>query len=120
MVSNWHPVVRGLLLAGGIAVAVAAYAAVDILLGGNSPSRMVPLIASFGCFGLLLGGVFAFDAESGFNGVERPLLRVATSGVAGLALALLWRWPLEWALLSVVIAAALGYFGMSWAKYVDF
>lgn len=113
-------VLRGLLLAGGVAVGVAAYAAVEVLIGGDSLAGFLPLVASFGCFGLLLGAIFAFDAESEFKGTNRPLARVLTSTVAGLALSLLWRWPAEGVALSALVFGFLGYLGMSWAKYVDF
>jgi hypothetical protein len=115
-----QPLVRGLFVAGGFAVGVAAYAALQVVSGGNSLSGLLPLVASFGCFGLLLGAIYAFDANAEFKGVSRPIPRVATSAVAGLALALLWRWPLEGALLSVLVASFLGYLGLLWARYVDF
>ena len=114
-------IVRGLLLVGGIAVAVAFLAAFQLLSGGHgSLLAAVPVVASLGCLGLLLGAVFAFDAPSEFRGVNRPLLRVALSSVAGLALGLLWRWSGEAIALSTMVAGALGYFGLAWARHVDF
>jgi hypothetical protein len=114
-------VARGLLLVGGIAVAVALLAAFQMLAGGHgSLLALIPVVASLGCFGLLLGAIFVFDAPSEFRGVNRPLLRVALSAVAGLALGLLWRWSGEAIALSTLVAGALGYFGLAWARHVDF
>jgi hypothetical protein len=101
-------------------VAVACYAALEVLLGGDKVSGLLPLVASFGCFGLLLGAVFAFDGKSDFRARDRPLWRVGVSAIAGLALAVLWHWPAEGVGLSVLAASMLGYFGMFWARYVDF
>jgi hypothetical protein len=120
MTTSRQNILRGLFLAGCVAVGVAAYAALQVLTSGSTLSGFLPLIASFGCFGLLLGAIFAFDAPSDFAGTSRPVARVITSCVAGLALSLVWHWPMEAALLAVLTAGALGYFGMSWAKYVDF
>jgi hypothetical protein len=48
-------IVRGLLLVGGIAVAVALLAAFQMLAGGRgSLLALIPVVASLGCFGLLL------------------------------------------------------------------
>jgi hypothetical protein len=99
---------------------VAAYGALQFVTGAGSLSDLALLVARFGCFGLLLGAIFAFDANSEFKGVNRPVVRVAVGAIAGLALALLWHWPIEGVIVAVVLAAFLGYLGMSWAKYVDF
>lgn len=111
---------NGLLGAGAIAVLVAAYAFVQLLSGSAPIDGSLPLVASFGCFGLLLGAIFLFDAPTDFGGTNRPLVRVGVSGLSGLSLSLLWHWPLEGAALSTMVSAALGYFGITWAKYVDF
>ena len=105
---------------GAIAVLVALYAFVQAASGSAPIAGSLPFIASFGCFGLLLGGIFVFDAPTDFNGTNRPILRIAVSIIAGLALGLLWHWPLEGIALSSLVFGALGYFGITWAKYVDF
>ena len=106
--------------AGAIAVLVALYAFVQVVSGSGPIAGSLPLVASFGCFGLLLGGVFMFDAPTDFNGTNRPILRICVAVLAGLALGLLWHWSLEGVALSSLIFGALGYFGITWAKYVDF
>ena len=111
---------RGLLGAGAIAVLVALYALVQVVSGSAPIAGSLPLVASFGCFGLLLGGIFVFDAPTDFKGTDRPILRISVAVVAGLALGLLWHWPPEGVALSALVFGALGYFGITWAKYVDF
>lgn len=112
--------IRGLLMAGAFSVFVAIYAAVQMFLGGQSLSGAVPLLASFGCLGLLLGAIYAFDEESDVKTTGHTALRVGLSAIAGLSLALLWSWPFEALALSVLLSGMLGYLGMSWAKYLDF
>ena len=73
-------------------------------------------IASFACLGLLFGAILAFDPMPGENGPDRPALRVFIGATSGLLLALLWQWPGEGVALSVLVSAALGYAGTTWAK----
>lgn len=75
---------------------------------------------SFGCFGFLLGGIYAFDPESDLKIKPSAIGRVSFGVVASLILSALWRWPLEGLMLASFIGALLGYFGMIWAKFVDF
>lgn len=75
---------------------------------------------SFGCFGLLLGGIYAFDPESDLKIKSSAIGRMSFGVMASLILSALWRWPLEGIALASLIGAALGYFGMTWAKLVDF
>ena len=99
---------------------VAAYALLQVAFGSGAISGILPIVASFGCFGILLGAIFFFDAPTDFNGSNRPLARITVSALSGLALGLLWQWPAEGIALSALVAAALGYFGITWAKHVDF
>ena len=112
--------VRGLLMVGSFGVGLAAYAVLQVVTRGPALIGAVPFIASFACFGLLLGAIFAFDEESELKAADRPLLRVALSVLSGLSLALIWHWPGEAIALSVLVSGVLGFFGMLWAKYVDF
>jgi len=86
----------------------------------TSWQRLLLCIASFGCFGMLLGGIYAFDAESDLKIRVSAIGRITIGSTATLLLGLLWHWPLEFIVLASFIGAVLGYLGMSWAKYVDF
>lgn len=77
-------------------------------------------VASFACFGLLLGGIFAFDPESDLKITSSAIGRIAFGVAASLLLAAMWRWPADAVVLAGLSGAALGYFGMSWAKYAQF
>jgi len=82
--------------------------------------RLLLTVASFGCLGVLLGGIYAFDAESDLHIRVSAIGRMTTGSTASLLLGLIWHWPVEFILLGSFIGAVLGYLGMSWAKYVDF
>lgn len=77
-------------------------------------------IASFGCFGFLLGGIHAFDGESELSVKSSPIGRMFFGLVASLLLSVLWRWPREGIALAALAGILLGYLGMKWAKYADF
>ena len=76
-------------------------------------------VASAGCVGFLLGGIYAFDPRSGINIKASPVGRMAFGLLASLLLSAVWHWPVEGVALAGVVGVMLGYFGMSWAKYVD-
>lgn len=76
---------------------------------------------SFGCFGFLLGGIYAFDPESDLKIKPSAIGRISFGVIASLILSALWRWPLEGVVLASFIGALLSrYFGMIWAKFVGF
>lgn len=77
-------------------------------------------VASFGCFGFLLGGIYAFDPASELKIKSSPIGRMLFGLTAALLLSAVWRWPLEGVALAGLVGVGLGYFGMSWARYVDF
>ena len=78
------------------------------------------LAASFCCFGFLLGGIYAFDPVSDLKIKASSFGRILFGVAAGLILSCLWRWPADGTALAATVGAMLGYFGMFWAKYVDF
>ncbi|CAN7592101.1 hypothetical protein [Duganella sp. LjRoot269] len=82
--------------------------------------RTVLGAGSFGCFGFLLGGIYAFDPESDLKIKSSAIGRMSFGVIASLILSALWRWPLEGIALASLIGAVLGYFGMIWAKFADF
>lgn len=82
----------------------------DVLLG----------MGSFGCFGFLLGGIYAFDPESELKIKSSSTGRIVFGLVASLLLSHLWHWPSEAVALAALAGALLGYFGMAWARYVNF
>lgn len=77
-------------------------------------------LGSFGCFGFLLGGIYAFDPESDLKIKSSAIGRISFGVIASLILSALWRWPLAGVALASFIGAVLGYLGMIWAKFVDF
>jgi hypothetical protein len=82
--------------------------------------RLLLGVASAGCFGFLLGGIYTFDPKSDLVIRASSIGRVTFGLIASLLLAALWHWPYEGAALAGVIGAVLGYFGMAWAKYVEY
>ncbi len=108
----------GLVIAIGCAVFFALYGALEVFVRNGQSGPVMKSIASFACFGFLVGGILAFDSLPGESGPDRPLLRVAIGTISGLLLGLLWKWPGEGVALSALLAAALGYAGTMWAKYV--
>lgn len=81
----------------------------DVLLG----------MGSFGCFGFLLGGIYAFDPKSELRIKSSSTGRMFFGLIASLLLSILWRWPGEGVALAVLVGVLLGYFGMAWAQYVN-
>ena len=116
------PLVRRLLFVGLVAIAISAYGIFEIFINGDWLPGQFRVIASLGCFGLLLGACHAFDNDQTTDGgvANMPLARTILGGLAGLTLALLWRWPVPGMLLSCSVSALLGNLGVAWAKYVDF
>lgn len=82
--------------------------------------RLLLWTASFGCFGLLLGGIYAFDPESDLKIRSSSASQTAIGITASLLLAAVWSCPLEGMVPTGLTGAFLCYLGMSWAKYVDF
>lgn len=81
--------------------------------------RLLLGVASAACFGLLLGGAYAFDPDSGFTIKPSVIGRVSFGIIAALGLSALWHWPFAGMGAAALGGAVLGYFGMTWAKYVD-
>jgi hypothetical protein len=82
--------------------------------------RLLLGVASAGCFGFLLGGIYAFDPESDIKIKSSSIGRITFGVMASLLLSALWHWPVEGAALAGLVGAVLGYFGLAWAKYVDY
>jgi hypothetical protein len=80
----------------------------------------------FAIVGAYYGTILVFDGEADKSNVDRPLLRFCLCAAFGaLAVLLIHAWSpesfgAEWALVGAIIGGALGGFGWSWAKYVDF
>lgn len=86
----------------------------------GAPWRAILAVGSFGCFGFLLGGIYAFDPESDLKIKSSSIGRISFGLGAALLLSVLWGWSLEAAALAALSGATLAYFGMAWAKYADF
>ena len=87
---------------------------------GGSWQSLLRWFASACCFGFLLGGILAFDPESDIKIRASFIGRVSFGAAALMMLSVLWHLPLEAIVLAGLLGAGLGYFGMLWAKYVDF
>lgn len=112
---------KAFILAVFFAVITVTAALLNWLPWTNSTWRDALLgIGSFGCFGFLLGGIYAFDPESDFKIKSSAIGRMSFGLIASLLLSVLWRWPIEGVVLAALIGVLLGYFGMTWARYVDF
>jgi hypothetical protein len=88
--------------------------------GGASWTSALRWVGSFCCLGFLLGGIYAFDPDSDLKITCSAIGRMVFGLAAALLLSAVWRWPLEAAALAGLVGAALGYFGMSWAKHANF
>ena len=112
---------KALLLATIFATAAACAALIyAVPLRGASLSRAIIGVGSFGCFGFLLGGIYAFDPDSDLKIKSSWSGRISFGLAAALLLSLLWGWSLEATALAALSGATLAYFGMAWAKYADF
>ena len=107
----------GLIIAVFSALAFAAFGVLELLVREQGGSNHGKFVASFACFGFMFGGILAFDPPPDEREEGRPLLRTVFGALAGLCLGLLWGWPFEGVALSTMVAAALGYTGLTWAKF---
>jgi hypothetical protein len=108
---------KGLVVAIAGALVVASCAGVEVLLKDTDTSGVGRIIASFFCFGFLIGVSVVFDDDPSEHQAGRPILRILFGSLAGLCLGLLWEWPHEGTILCTLVAAGLGYAGSSWAKH---
>jgi uncharacterized membrane protein YfcA len=80
----------------------------------------------FGAFGAGYGIIVALDGESGMSYGDHPALRTFLCAIVGAGVVLLiasWHSGAvapEWAVLGAGVGAVGGFFGWSWARYVDF
>ena len=112
--------IKGLLIAFAIAILFAIYVLFQLVFDSSPLNDKLLYVASFGCFGLLIGGILVFDKDSKSKGQDHPLARIGLGVTAGLGLAFLWKWPIEAKYFCALIGGGLGYFGLLWAKYIDF
>ena len=112
--------VKGLVVVCFFAVVTAMYTLFQMAFRAESLSEALLWGGTLGCVGLLLGGIFAFDGKSEIKVQANAFARIAVGIVAGFGASLLWGLPGEGMLLSALVGGSLGYFGMIWAKYVDF
>lgn len=111
---------KALILAMVFAVTTGVAALLYAVPWTGSWQRLLLWVASFGCLGILLGGIYAFDPESDLKIKPSSIGRITFGITASLLLSVLWHWPFEGVLLAGLVGAVVSYFGMSWAKYVDF
>ncbi|MGZ3241542.1 MAG: hypothetical protein ACXWJK_15030 [Burkholderiaceae bacterium] len=111
---------RSVLLIGLFGLVTALYAAINMVFDGMPFEHYIRGVASFACFGFLLGGIFSFDSESELKVENRPILRALVGCISGISVGLLWHWPVEGIVVSGMVASLLGLLGMVWAKYAQF
>jgi hypothetical protein len=111
--------IKGLALAALFAVFAAAYALLNAGSFSGGLQALLLWVASFACFGFLVGGIYAFDPRSEFKIRSSSTARVATGAIAGMALCALWRWPGAAIALAALVGAVLGYLGLLWARIVE-
>lgn len=112
------PMIRGLFTSMLFSIGFGVIGSLKFLLLAGPHSFNDPVIQSLFCFGLLLGSVLAFDKESSINTVDAPFMRIGIGGLSGVLFALSWQWPVAGIAAIGIFSAALGGFGMSWAKHI--
>ena len=108
----------GIVIAVCCAMLFATYGLLEAFFHGRASSSLLQSAAAFGCFGFMFGSILAFHAESGDRHKDRPALRTSLSFAAGAAFGWVLKFPAEGIALSALVAAALGYLGLKWAKHV--
>jgi hypothetical protein len=108
----------GITIAGGCAALFAVYGLAEGLFRNRASTSLLQYAAAFACFGFMFGAILAFDTEPGDRHENRPALRTMLSALAGLAFGWVLKFPVEGIALSALVAAALGYAGLIWAKHV--
>lgn len=101
-------------------VGVALFALVEGFLYAPNVAILLKLVGFAALLGAFLGTIYATDSRSGLNVVDRPIVRTAISAAVGLTAS--WAAGLSptAVLFSAAALGALGWFGMTWARYVDF
>lgn len=112
--------IEALILAGFFALASGIYAALNLAFQDLPMNDFVRIVVSFLCLGLLLGTIYAFDAESQMKVGERPLIRCLVGCLCGAVTGAIWQWPPQAIALATIVGAMLGLLGMMWAKFAHF
>jgi len=111
---------KGILFACFVGLGVAFLALLQIGFDFNSLSETFKFMISFGCLGFLLGGIYAFDSESKEQPISNTFIRIATGIFSAIVFSFMWKFNSEEVTLAVLVCGSLSYFGLSWAKHVDF
>lgn len=98
-------------------VLFAGFGIAEAVFRSSGIAQWLQYAAAFACFGFMLGVIFAFDNEPGDRKKNRPFLRTILSSAAGLAIGWVLDLPADGIVLFGLVAAMLGYAGLSWAKY---
>lgn len=110
---------KSIVLGAFFAAICAVAALLNALPFHGSWQSLALWVASFACFGLLIGGVYAFDPASDLRIKSSAIGRIVFGLAAGALLSVLWRWPAEGAALAIVGGGFLAYLGMVWVKHVE-
>jgi len=112
--------IEALIIAGFFTLASGIYAALNFAFEDLPMHDYARVVVSFVCLGLLLGTIYAFDAESEMKVASRPLIRCLVGCLCGAVTGAIWQWPPEAILLGTTVGAMLGLLGMMWAKFAHF
>ena len=103
-----------------VTVGVVLLGFVESLLYAPNLTILLKLLGFAALLGAFLGAIYATDSRSGLHVVDRPILRTAISAAVGLTVACAAGLSPTSTLLSSAILGALGWLGVTWARYVDF
>jgi hypothetical protein len=123
--TSWLGAIGMILLCAVLFVVALLFNSIGSVSWGNWQSILNGCLL-FAIVGAYYGTILVFDGEADKSNVDRPLLRFCLCAAFGALTVLLIRaWSpqsfgAEWALVGAIVGGALGGFGWSWAKYVDF
>jgi hypothetical protein len=93
---------------------------IEGLLYAPNVSVLLRIVGACALLDTLLGTIYATDPRSGLAVKDRPLARSLVSAAVGLTGALVLGVSATSALVAAGVTGTLGWFGMTWAQYVDF
>jgi len=109
---------RSVLTVAGCAMGLALIAATDLLALGRSNSLRVAGL--FALFGLFMGTILVTDPVGGQTERDLPWVRTLVGLLVGALYALTLNLSAPFGVGLTLVLGLLGYFGMRWARYVEF
>jgi hypothetical protein len=103
-----------------VTAGVAFLAFIEGLLYAPNLQVLVKMVGTFALLGMFLGVIYSTDPHEGFDVKASTLLRTGSYAIIGVIFAVVLHLTLIGSIICVAIFAILGWWGMRWAKYVDF